>query len=454
MKEVRTAHGRPRLRLETWGEIANHLGVEVRTAQRWEARLQLPVRRLEGSLAVFAFADELDDWRTSREVKRPESETAPSPENTAEVTGAAANAVVSAARPAWLWVVLALSAAAATAVAMLTLQAPLRPVRVPATLAVEGSRLVALDGAGAGVWSHDFGAPVSVIHTGFRPELQKWWQVVDIEGDGRDEVVVVLSHLGSGGEPYDVLHCFEADGVLRYSYSPKLTLSFQAGQYNGPWVFWDIEPVAHERSLWLAFEHSPWWPSAIVSLDPDGKDTLRYVQPGSVKVLRTMVEGGRPLILAAGVNNEYASASVALLDPAAPPASAPPAAASQFTCLECPPGRPLKYVLLPATAYNVAEGLAYNRVDWLSVDQELRVQTYEGEQGALIYQLSRDLVVKSVTPSDTYWTARPRTALRWPPVPLGPLALEVRTWDAGTWLTTTLPLGGPTPPARVTSGTP
>ena len=127
MKEVHTAHGRRRLRLETWGEIANHLGVEVRTSQRWEVRLQLPVRRLEGSLAVFAFADELDDWRTNREVRRTESENTQTSEDMPDLAGEAPNAPAINARPSWVWVAVALSAAAAAAI--LTFQSPLRARR-------------------------------------------------------------------------------------------------------------------------------------------------------------------------------------------------------------------------------------------------------------------------------------------------------------------------------------
>ena len=102
----------------------------------------------------------------------------------------------------------------------------------------------------------------------------------------------------------------------------------------------------------------------------------------------------------------------------------------------------------------MAEGLPYNRIDALSVGDELMVLTYEGEKAAMVYQLSRDLAVKSVAPSDTYWTSRPRTALRWPPDPLGSLAVVVRTWAAGAWTTTTMSFDGPTSPARSTTGTP
>ena len=52
-------------RLETWGEIAAHLKVEQRTAQRWEELNGLPIHRLQGR--VFAYPSELDAWRHKRE---------------------------------------------------------------------------------------------------------------------------------------------------------------------------------------------------------------------------------------------------------------------------------------------------------------------------------------------------------------------------------------------------
>ncbi len=50
--------------LNGWKEIAAFLGRGVRTAQRWERELGLPVHRPKGSTrsAVLAFAEELDTW--------------------------------------------------------------------------------------------------------------------------------------------------------------------------------------------------------------------------------------------------------------------------------------------------------------------------------------------------------------------------------------------------------
>jgi len=54
--------------LNSWKEVAQYLGRGVRTVQRWEHELGLPVRRPRGKSrsAVIAFREELDGWLIDR----------------------------------------------------------------------------------------------------------------------------------------------------------------------------------------------------------------------------------------------------------------------------------------------------------------------------------------------------------------------------------------------------
>src|SRR5713101_2681423 len=76
-------------RLESWGEIAAYLGLEIRTVQRWERYQGLPIRRLQiGKLgSVYAFRSELDKWYRERQ---------PHAENGEEDAGEALNGEVAA----------------------------------------------------------------------------------------------------------------------------------------------------------------------------------------------------------------------------------------------------------------------------------------------------------------------------------------------------------------------
>jgi TolB-like protein/Flp pilus assembly protein TadD len=58
-------------RLESWGEIASYLRREIRTVQRWERNLGLPIHRLPvgKQSAVFAYPSELDKWYKERETR-------------------------------------------------------------------------------------------------------------------------------------------------------------------------------------------------------------------------------------------------------------------------------------------------------------------------------------------------------------------------------------------------
>ena len=50
--------------LQSWKEIAVHLGRSERTCRRWETEFRLPVHRMDGSVrsSVFAYKTELDSW--------------------------------------------------------------------------------------------------------------------------------------------------------------------------------------------------------------------------------------------------------------------------------------------------------------------------------------------------------------------------------------------------------
>ena len=51
-------------KLDSWKEIAKYLDRNVRTCQRWEKELGLPVHRLDKTLRsrVFCYTDEIDQW--------------------------------------------------------------------------------------------------------------------------------------------------------------------------------------------------------------------------------------------------------------------------------------------------------------------------------------------------------------------------------------------------------
>ena len=55
----------PQRILRSWREVAVYLKRGVRTVQRWEKSLRLPVHRVNGGGEVFAFTTEVDAWLLS-----------------------------------------------------------------------------------------------------------------------------------------------------------------------------------------------------------------------------------------------------------------------------------------------------------------------------------------------------------------------------------------------------
>jgi hypothetical protein len=70
-------------RLDGWKAVAAHVRKSVRTAQRWERELGLPVRRMptENGEIVYAFVSEIEGWVRDRErsprVAKPSTDSLP-----------------------------------------------------------------------------------------------------------------------------------------------------------------------------------------------------------------------------------------------------------------------------------------------------------------------------------------------------------------------------------------
>jgi hypothetical protein len=56
--------------LDSWKAIASYLRRDVRTVQRWEKALGLPVHRVPRSKLVFAYRNELEAWLGQQESAR------------------------------------------------------------------------------------------------------------------------------------------------------------------------------------------------------------------------------------------------------------------------------------------------------------------------------------------------------------------------------------------------
>lgn len=137
--------------LNGWKEIAAYLGKSVRSVQRWERELRLPVHRIntpDGGQIIFGTRLEIDEWKCGQDAARPSRDPMPEP------TGAPAP--VPAARMRWpVWptgraAFLVLGVViGAMSVALIRFSIPGRPDRFE----LDDNTLTAYMTAGTPVWT-------------------------------------------------------------------------------------------------------------------------------------------------------------------------------------------------------------------------------------------------------------------------------------------------------------
>ncbi len=169
----------------------------------------------------------------------------------------------------------------------------------------------------------------------------------DLDGDGRTEVLFTTI----GVRPADsVLQVFEESGEPRFAWRYGGTKRFGDTSYAAPWAVMNVivrRPAGGAPEIWVVVAHVPWFPSALVRLDARGRVTGEFWHPGHIATVALATLGGREVLIAGGANNSSKCGFLAVVDPAA--SSTGPALRDDYTCRDCPAGRPLRYLLFPRT---------------------------------------------------------------------------------------------------------
>jgi hypothetical protein len=384
-----------RSRLDSWKEIAEHVGRDVRTAIRWEHERGLPVHRVPGGKrgSVFAFTDEIDRWLLR-------SGGAPNGEGKGRVgPEGGGDEAARPARPArvpwWRRRAAALAAVPVLALSGLTLQAGLskaRPAAEPvAAVSLDGTALVARDRDRRALWSHDFGREVFGREDSRMGQVPSIFATDDLDGDGRPDLVVSVTFGRAAHAPgRDELFAFSSVGRVLWSRRLDQTLRFGGGSFGPPWrnagrpipiggpqvAVFDVD--GQKRIAW-AQSHQTWWPAILSVLDADGHALGEWVHSGViVSVVATQTPEG-PRLLAGGVSNSRAAGFLAVLDGRRVEGSGPEDPGSPFACLSCGPGSPLRYFTFEPSELSRAIS-PYNHLHEIrSDDTGVEVRTQESE---------------------------------------------------------------------------
>jgi len=392
--------------LDGWKEIAAYLAKSVRTVQRWEKELGLPIHRVGSGHgeSVHALVEELDRWRQTppaRTAEREAEAAEPAEQAPSEVSAEAAPGAETAAtepplipqpvataersprgKPVtfWEWLtatpptdwIISLAVMLVTVVAIVWAVRPsllgvglpvpaadTGPARVPASYEVTGSALRAYDVDKRLLWVHrfDFTLHEQAYEDSVRARIPP---VVmdDLDGDGRIEVLFVSE---PGMPSSRGLYCFNEDGSLRFRHQPGRTVRVGDTDYTGPWrasrVFTTSRPN-EPKSIWLASYHLTGFPAVLERLDAAGQVSGEYWSGGQVGSVELSPSGGPRLVFVGASNEEHRNASLAVLDDSRP-VGASPSASPSYQCEGCPPGTPMAFLLFPRVeAARIVDGVA------------------------------------------------------------------------------------------------
>lgn len=206
------------------------------------------------------------------------------------------------------------------------------------------------------------------------PETKQPVRLADLDGDGRQEVLVPAGFPPSyrDNQRVNEVYCLSAKGKLLWSYVPRASLSFGGERDEGPWHITDLEvvpetPARKAKSVWLSAVHVTGWTSFVVKLDAKGNERLQFVNSGAIYQLKPFQNATGHYVLAAVVNNEYRKAGLAILGEDQPPSTSPQRAGSSWGCDNCPSARPIRYFLFPRSELNQLVGGPYNTIGGIAV---------------------------------------------------------------------------------------
>lgn len=379
-------------RLNSWKEIAAYAGRDIRTVTRWAKTQGLPVRRVPGLRSVFAHTDEIDAWLAGGGGRTGSEDMGDAPPFDERRPGARRAAAAAA-------VAFVAIAVALTAPRLLT-----RPIDL-VSVEERGRDLVGMATPSRAAWVHTFPHAIRIAE----PRTDRI-VMTDLNGDGANEVVASvttrLPATPAGPQDSEAVHGFSNAGRLLWSQELRDVLRFGGEEFHQPYYTSALRPFRAAgawRIIWLAHHHT-WWPSIVTVLDATGQRIGTFSHPGW---LTNAAQVGEDLMMVTGVNNAFDADVVAILDDQSWPGTAPPSGVRAFDCVACAAGRPLVYFVLPRSEVSRATQNgplpAYLHVFPTSIEVRFHETSLPPANAEVIYEFTRDLRLRRVRHSDTYW---------------------------------------------------
>jgi hypothetical protein len=397
-----------RRELTSWKEIASHLDVTVRTAQKWEIDRGLPIRRLPGARGrVSVYLDDLEEWKNPASRKLKEDAILAVPEN------GVTDGIVSAQKGRVSRLITLVGAISlVTGTAALTIYAVMSRPGPPAQARVEQSTLIVSDDHGREIWRKTFDKGLNTEQYSIRspPSLPQPW-FGDLDDDGRIETLFV-EHSRSPHPTPTALVCFSETGVEKWRFVPGRKLSTPEDDFEPYFniASFVVAPMGRkrEKSVLVISFHFFYYPTQVTLLTSAGSTVREYFHSGNIghfeNVQTADLNGdGKSEIYLGGVSNAYDQATLVVLDPDTfDGASIEDVKEKQL--LGFPPGKEIARILFPRSCMN-QKLESYNVVNQVFTQAEslvVSVQERLPPTNSVLYHLTKDLRVMRVVLSDSF----------------------------------------------------
>ena len=283
-------------RLTGWKEIANYLGVTVRTAQLWEKSRGLPIHRLPGGgkPSVFSTTGELEFWIQSNPDHS--SPGSPPPETPHP-------------QPAGRLRLAAIIAIAVLVSVFAIIQIPLDPSTIALkveTCTLDGDLVKALDATNSVVWQWLFKDMAG--DSSREPERRTDCIVQDVDADGRPEVLFLYRGKDRYKNDARLICLTPGEKRSRWEHPLGRRLEKDGRVFSDAYIGRLVRPVEIHGVLHLIVvtRHSPSYPAEIALLDArSGVLVDRYSHPGHLETitLGDLDRDGSDELLVGGINN-------------------------------------------------------------------------------------------------------------------------------------------------------
>ncbi|MFQ5722576.1 MAG: hypothetical protein ACE5GI_08795, partial [Candidatus Aminicenantales bacterium] len=262
--------------LNSWKEISKYLGLEVRTAQRWEKELGLPVLRIKkfSKTYVFAYSDELDKWMAKSSKRK----------STSKRKNLKAKK---------LSIATSLSILAVLIIIFFSAVLPHLKNSRPSSFKIDGSSLLIFNNYGKKLWSYDFQIAINPKEYKNLPQQQAFHSqdkanifFKDIDKDKQPEVIFSLQTTDNSQEG---VYCFNNKGKLQWSFPAGKELRRGHYKYSADYDLGLLRLIDLNNDGYLetviTANHKIFFPGWMAILDHRGKLQSEYWNTGHLLCL-------------------------------------------------------------------------------------------------------------------------------------------------------------------------